>query len=159
MLLALVVISCAGLVAVPASWAVRKQLQAERGEATPEAAARVWLLKLSAGEEVGLSRVLAGARHDELRQQWRDYRAEMTGTGREPSKLESVGPSAIEHQGADRASVTDQVRAVWWNDAQILAGTAHPWRWELRKDRGGWRVWSVELPAWCGVHVRANLCP
>lgn len=97
----------------------------------------MWLLQLSAGEELGLSRVLAGARHDELRQQWRDYRAEMTGTGREPSKLESVGPSAIEHQADGRATVTEQVRAVWWDDAQILAGTAHPWRWELREDRGG----------------------
>ncbi|WP_262285547.1 hypothetical protein [Micromonospora sp. MA102] len=28
-----------------------------------------WLLKLSAGEELGLSRVLAGPRHDQLRQQ------------------------------------------------------------------------------------------
>ncbi|MFG3690584.1 hypothetical protein [Micromonospora sp. NPDC047740] len=61
-----------------ASWAVRKQVEAERGEATPEAAATVWLLKPSAGEELGLSRVLAEPRHDELRQQWRDYRDEMT---------------------------------------------------------------------------------
>ncbi len=105
-----------------------------------------------------MSRVLAGSRHDELRQQWRSYRSDMTGSGREPSKLESVGPSVVEHQGADEATVTEQVRAVWWDGPQILAGTAHPWRWELRQDDGGWRVWSVDLPEWCGVHVRANLC-
>ena len=74
-----------------ASWVVRKQLEAERGET----AATVWLLKLSAGEELGLSRVLAEPCHDELCQQWRDYRDEMTSPARPPSKLESVGPSAI----------------------------------------------------------------
>ncbi|WP_327030094.1 hypothetical protein OG989_07595 [Micromonospora sp. NBC_01740] len=34
-------------------------------------------MRLSAGEEIGLSRVLAGPRRDELLRQWRDYRAEM----------------------------------------------------------------------------------
>ncbi|MFE2615609.1 hypothetical protein ACFXA2_18555 [Micromonospora chalcea] len=147
-----------GLVAVPASLAVRKQLEAERGEATPEAAATLWLLKLSAGDELGLSRVLAGPRHDELRRQWRDYRAEITSTARPPSKLESVGPMTIEHQGNGRATVVQQVRAVWWDGPQILAGVDHPWRWQLRKDDGGWRVWSVELPRWCGTHVRVEVC-
>lgn len=156
--MALVAVVCAGLVAVPASWAVRKQLDAERGEATPEAAATVWLLKLSAGDELGVSRVLVRSRHDELRQQWSRYRAEMNRSNRPPSKLEAVGPSVIEHQGDDRATVVEQVRAVWWDDGKILSGTEHPWRWELRKDAGGWRVWSVELPSWCGVHVRADVC-
>ncbi|MBY8873203.1 hypothetical protein K7640_15310 [Micromonospora sp. PLK6-60] len=55
---------------------MRKKLEAEQDEAAPKAAARVWLLHLSAGEELGLSRVLVGSRHDELRQQWRDCRAE-----------------------------------------------------------------------------------
>ncbi|MFE9204684.1 hypothetical protein [Micromonospora sp. NPDC007230] len=143
---------------MPASWAVRKQLEAERGEATPEAAATVWLLKLSADEEIGLSRVLAAPRHDELRQQWSDYRDEMNGSRRPPSKLESVGPSVIEHQGDDRATVAEQVRAVWWDGPNILAGSDHQWRWELRRDDGGWRVWSVELPPWCGGHVRVDVC-
>ncbi|WP_433284163.1 hypothetical protein [Micromonospora sp. CA-244673] len=158
MLAALVAVVCAGLLAVPASWAVRKQLEAERGEATPEAAARVWLLRLSAGDELELSRVLARSCHDELRQQWSRYRAEMSRSGHPPSKLEAVGPRVIEHQGDDSASVVEQVRAVWWDDGAILASAEHPWRWELRKDSGGWRVWSVELPLWCGVHIRADLC-
>lgn len=44
------------------SWAVRKQAEAERGEASPESAALVWVLQLSAGEELRLSRVLAKPR-------------------------------------------------------------------------------------------------
>ncbi|SCG75949.1 hypothetical protein GA0070609_5189 [Micromonospora echinaurantiaca] len=158
MLLALAVILCGGVVAIPASWAVRKQVEAERGESSPEAAVAVWRLQLSAGEQLGLSRVLAKPRHDELLAQWRDYRAEMTRTGRPPSKIEAVGRSVVEHQGDDRATVVEQIRAVWWQETTILDGTAHPWRWEVRKDRGGWRVWSADLPAWCGVHVRAELC-
>nr|WP_173476917.1 hypothetical protein [Micromonospora rosaria] len=86
MLLALAAIVCAGLVAVPAGWAVRMQLEAERGEAAPEAAATVWLLKLSAGDDIGLSRVLAEGRHDELRRQWHGYRDEMARSRRPPSK-------------------------------------------------------------------------
>ncbi|NES29888.1 hypothetical protein GCE86_24695 [Micromonospora terminaliae] len=115
-------------------------------------------MKLSAGDELGMSRVLAKRRHDELRQQWRDYRAEMTSSGRPPSKLEAVGQMTIEHQGDDRATVVEQVRAVWWDGPHLLAGDDHPWRWELREDGSGWRVWSVDLPPWCGVHVRADVC-
>ncbi|MGN9803451.1 hypothetical protein [Micromonospora sp. L32] len=158
LLMALVAILCAGLVAIPASWAMRKQLEAERGEASPEAAVAVWRLQLSAGEELGVSRVLAEERHDELLAQWRDYRAQMTRSGNPPSKIEAVGPSVVERQGDDRASVVEQIRAVWWQGPTSLAGTEHPWRWEVRKDGGGWRVWSADLPAWCGVHVRAELC-
>ncbi|WP_262285548.1 hypothetical protein [Micromonospora sp. MA102] len=65
---------------------------------------------------------------------------------------------AIEHQGDDRTTVAQQIRAVWWDGPRILAGLDHPWRWKLRKDDGGWRVWSVELPPWCGTHVRTDAC-
>ncbi|MGC4788725.1 hypothetical protein ACLQ22_12950 [Micromonospora sp. DT178] len=115
-------------------------------------------MKLSAGDGIGLSRVLAEERHDELRRQWQSYRDEMTRSQRPPSKLEATGAAVIEHQGDDRATVVEHVRGVWWDEGMSLAGSAHPWRWELRKDDGGWRVWSVELPAWCGVHVRTDVC-
>jgi hypothetical protein len=143
-LLALVTIVCAGVIAVPASWAVWKQAEADRGEATPEAAATVWRLKLSAGDESGVSRVLAKSRHAELPEQFVRYREDMAGLARPVSKLEAVGTSVIEHQGDDRATVEEQVRGVrWGDDGTNLAGTAHTWRWELRKDLGGWRVWSL----------------
>ncbi|WP_328851208.1 hypothetical protein OG994_25545 [Micromonospora globbae] len=159
MLLALVAVVCAGLVAVPATWAVRKQLEADRGEASPESAALIWVLKLSAGDELGLSRVLAKPRHDLLLRQWRDYRATIDSTGKPPSKITTTGPSVVEHQGDDRAMVTEQVQAIWWDGPTALAGTPQPWRFEVRRDRGGWRIWLVELPPWCGGHVRADLCP
>ncbi|MFG2108654.1 hypothetical protein [Micromonospora chersina] len=109
------------------------------------------------GERIGLSRVLAGGRHDELLRQWREYRGEME-RGNVPSKLDVVGAIDVEDQGDDRAGVTTQVHAVWWNEQVNLGGDAHPWRFETRRDAGGWRVWAADLPPWCGVHVRADVC-
>jgi hypothetical protein len=154
----LVAVVCAGLVAVPATWAIQKQAEAERGEVSPESAALVWVLQLSARDELGLSRVLAKPRHDELLGQWREYRDVIESTRKPPAKITTSGPSVVEHQGDDRATVTEQIHAVWRDGPTILAGEAHPWRFEVRKDRGGWRIWSADLPPWCGVHVRADLC-
>ena len=78
--------------------------------------------------------------------------------GNVPSNLETVGPIDVEDQGDDRATVTAQVQAIWWSEQTNLSGTAHPWRFETRRDAGGWRVWVAELPPWCGVHVRADVC-
>ncbi|WP_165439893.1 hypothetical protein [Micromonospora kangleipakensis] len=144
-MLSLVAVLCTGIVAVPVSWAVLRQAQAERGEATPDAAVSLYVLQMSSGEEIGLSRVLAGRRHDELLRQWRQYRGEME-RGNVPSKLETVGLIDVEDQGDDRATVTAQVHAVWWNELTNLSGAAHAWRFETRRDAGGWRVWAVDLP-------------
>ncbi|WP_200215624.1 hypothetical protein [Micromonospora coerulea] len=157
MALSLVAVLCTGVVAVPVSWAVRRQVEADRGEASPDAAVNVYVLQMSSGEEIGLSRVLAGRRHDELLRQWRQYRGEM-GRGNVPSKLEVVGLIDVEDQGDDRATVTAEVHAIWWNEKVNLSGDAHPWRFQARRDAGGWRVWAVDLPLWCGVHVRADTC-
>ncbi|MFU8871036.1 hypothetical protein [Micromonospora sp. SL4-19] len=112
---------------------------------------------MSSGVEIGLSRVLAARHHDELLRQWRQYRGEMQ-RGKVPSKLETVGPIDVEDQGDDRATVTAQVHPIWWNEQINLSGTAHPWRFETRRDAGGWRVWAADLPPWCGVHVRPDTC-
>ncbi|SCF28289.1 hypothetical protein GA0074696_4062 [Micromonospora purpureochromogenes] len=102
----------------------------------------VYVLQMSSGEEIGLSRVLAPRRHDELLRQWRQYRGEME-RGKAPAKLETVGPIDVEDQDDDGATVTVQVH--WWNE-------------HTNRDAGGWRVWAAHLPAWCGVHVRADAC-
>lgn len=155
--LSLVAVLCTGIVAVPVSWAVLKQAEAERGEASPDAAVNVYVLQMSSGEELGLSRVLAARHRDELLRQWRHYRGEMQ-RGEVPSKLGTVGPIDVDSQGEGRATVTVHVRAIWWRGQTILNGTEQPWRFEARRDDGGWRVWAANLPPWCGVHVRADAC-
>ncbi|WP_319462661.1 hypothetical protein [Micromonospora sp. RTP1Z1] len=117
----------------------------------------VYVLQMSSGEELGLSRVLVAGRHDELLRQWRQYRGEME-RAKTPSKLETVGPIDVEDQGRNRATVTAQVRPIWWSGQTSLSGTAHPSRFETRRDAGGWQVWAADLPTWCGVHVRADAC-
>jgi hypothetical protein len=63
----------------------------------------------------------------------------------------------------DRATVVDSYRVtrrpppqqrpdgagtVWYD------GSPHQWRAEVRRDGGGWRLWSVVLPGWCGTYSR-----
>lgn len=156
-LLSLVVLACSGVLAVPAAWAVKIQVQADSGEPAPDAAVAVYLLRLSSGDSSGLRRVLAAERRDDLFDQWGAYRAEMLRSGNPPSKLES-GPLQVNHVRDGAALVATEVHAVWWQDRLSLVGDRHAWRFEVRKDWGGWRVWKVEAPAWCGVYIRASRC-
>jgi hypothetical protein len=62
----------------------------------------------------------------------------------------------------DRASVVDSYRVRWTpptDEQRRLAssgpvvwfnGTSRQWRAEVRRDRTGWRLWSVTMPPWCG---------
>jgi hypothetical protein len=157
---AAVVLCCAGVVAVPVVWLARQTIAADEGETTPAAAVNVYLLQLDSGEELGLRRVLAGERRDELLDQWRAIRRDIERTDPRPSKLEN-GPryDVDEDQGDGQARVAVDVRGVWWQgNGLAVTGTTHPWRFELRRDSGGWRVWSVEPHPWCGGHVRADAC-
>jgi hypothetical protein len=157
--LAVVGVLCGGVVAVPVVWVVRGTIAAGQGEATPDAAVNVYLLQTSAGEEIGLRRVLAPGRRDDLLRQWRAYRADMT-RSTPPDKLSTAGID-ISHQGDDRAAASMTVRGTWWSagggGTSMVSGGA-VWRFEVRRDRGGWRVWSADLPAWCGTYVRVELC-
>ncbi|WP_334431346.1 hypothetical protein [Micromonospora sp. CPCC 206060] len=155
-LLALVVFVCTGALSVPAGWAVSLQVEAERGEPAPSAAALVYLLRLSSGDDGGLYRVLAADRRDSLVDQWRGYRADMR-RATPPSKLES-GPLQVTHLREGVALVVTDVYAVWWQDRLSMSGSRHHWRFEVRKDQGGWRVWKVEAPAWCDTYVRTDRC-
>ncbi|WP_405100743.1 hypothetical protein [Micromonospora sp. NBC_01412] len=156
-LLSFVVLACTGALAVPAAWAVRAQVEAERGEQAPDAAVAVYLLRLSSGDDGGLRRVLAADRRDDLVGQWRAYRVEMSRSANPPSKLES-GPLQVDHVRGGVVLVVTEVHAVWWQDRVSLVGSRHPWRFEVRKDYGGWRVWTVEAPAWCGGYIRTSHC-
>ncbi|WP_130407068.1 hypothetical protein [Micromonospora violae] len=140
------------------SWFAVKTAEADRGQAAPEAAVNVFMLALSSGEELGLRAVLAPKQRNELLDEWRDIRRDITRTDPQPSKV-SAGVFDVEDQGDDRAQVATPVQAVWWgHDGLSMTGTPHPWQFEVRRDGGGWRVWSVAPYPWCGGHVRADAC-
>ncbi|WP_213457269.1 nuclear transport factor 2 family protein [Rhizomonospora bruguierae] len=130
-----------------------------RGQPSPDAAANLYVLQLSAAEEIGLSGVLTGERRDDLRAQWRAYRAEMT-RAELPDKLE-IKRIDVEQQADDRATVTVHVFGTWWTSetgAGILNSPAYPWHFDTRREAGGWRIWAVEAPAWCGTYLREGAC-
>jgi hypothetical protein len=146
---------CCGVAAVPVIWFIRETAAAERGEVSPTAAVNVYVLQTSSGDEFELVRVLAKPRREELLRQWRAYQVEMNRGGR-PSELEALAGDEVDQVDEDQAVVVTQVRAIWWpTDGSGLAlhGTPHPWRFEVHKDRGGWRVWAVD-PAALVCHRR-----
>ncbi|MDI5937933.1 MULTISPECIES: hypothetical protein [unclassified Micromonospora] len=146
----------AGPAAAGAGWVATKTVEADRGQPTPDAAANVFMLAVSSGEELGLRAALAPSRRDELVDEWRRIRGDITRTSPQPSKV-SAGVFVVDDQGDDRAQVVTEVQAVWWGTVS-MAGTPHAWRFETRRDGGGWRVWSVDPHPWCGGHVRAEAC-
>lgn len=157
--LAASLVLCVDTAAVPVGWLAYQTYAAGRGEADPQAAITVYIAGLSADEELGVSRVLASKRHDELLSQWRAYRAEIERSD-PPSKFE-ITDYATEEQDDNRATVAAYVQPVWWSrdgSGISLHGTAHAWKFETRRDRRGWRVWHAELPTWCGTVVRTDAC-
>ncbi|MFI7022790.1 hypothetical protein ACIBMZ_08750 [Micromonospora sp. NPDC049900] len=146
--------------AAGAGWVMVKTRQAEQGQPTPAAAANVFMLAVSSGQELGLRAVLAPERRDELVAEWRSIRRDISRTAPNVSKV-STRSFVVEDQADDRAMVVTEVYPVWRSvevGGLMVHGSSHPWRFEARRDGGGWRVWSVAPYAWCGGHVRASAC-
>ncbi|RUL90963.1 hypothetical protein [Verrucosispora sp. FIM060022] len=149
-----------GVAAAGVGWLVVKTHQADQGQPTPAAAANVFMLAVSSGEELGLRAVLAPERRDQLVEEWRSIRDDISRTYPNVSKV-STRALVVEDQADDRAQVVTEVYPVWWSvDAGglMMHGSPHPWRFETRRDDGGWRVWSVDPHPWCGGHVRVSAC-
>ncbi|MFF5071611.1 hypothetical protein ACFY2R_10495 [Micromonospora olivasterospora] len=140
-------------------WTTARTYEADQGQPSPDSAANVFMLAVSTGEEIGLRSALAPQRRDELLNEWRGIRRDITRTDPQPSKV-STGVFVVEHQDDDRAQVVTDVQAVRWGEgfSGSITGTPRPWRFEVHRDGGGWRVWAVDPHPWCGGHVRASAC-
>ena len=146
--------------AAGAGWGMVKTRQVEQGQPSPAAAVNVFMLALSSGEELGLRSALAPERRDELVDEWRSIRRDISRTAPNVSKV-STRAFVVEDQADDRAEVVTEVYPVWRSvevGGLMVDGSSHPWRFEARRDDGGWRVWSVAPYTWCGGHVRASAC-
>jgi hypothetical protein len=150
----LLVCCCGVPVGVPLWWVVSQTVKAGKGEASPAAAATVYLMDLGYGRDSDNELPLFDDdRQAELVQQWNALRATMAAAAMgAPSAFDSgtldVGP--IE---GGRATVTTSVVATWWSKTGgggSLRSHALPWTFETRDD-DGWRISRVTAPPWCGA--------
>jgi hypothetical protein len=133
---------------------------ANAGEASPDAAAYGWVLAFNPGQrddDVGISRLVASSRRGGLLRQRRDY-------------IRAIETDAVEHGWSPVEFSTnggredtrelhgDAATAVLWIETEYrdsahpgttFVGVARQWRFQLRHDGGGWRVWSFDPPPWC----------
>lgn len=116
-----------------------------------------------------VSKDLAGARRAALLKQRQQFigamRADAADNGGAPPSLSSaddVHPARTQVTG-DGATVVVYVKAVWpltgRTGAQWIESGALPWRFEVRHDRPGWRIWAATMPAWCGGYSRCGAKP
>lgn len=59
----------------------------------------------------------------------------------------------------DTATVTMEVAARWPNEADRALwfySEAGTWRFDVRRDSAGWRIWTVDMPPWCGTYSRCT---
>lgn len=152
-----------GVGLVPVVWTVHQTVQAGKGEKCAMCAALVYIHSVDDGQQHTVFRVLDGAQRDALLDQWHRYQADVTRSVDRPSKLEAGGAAATETRaGEGRVQVVLPVRSVWFDTSETtgrslsLNGGWVPWRFEVHNNRGGWRIWSAELPSWCGSHAK---CP
>lgn len=157
--LVMVAFLCSGIgVAVPAVLLLDYTARQGDPPATPTEAADLYLLQLDHGEEVGLRRALADSRQDELVEQWGALKAMVERTDPAPDKLQ-WSTFNVEDQGGGKTAVTVPVNATWWGERGMsMVGEAHPWRFLMHREDGGWRITAVEPFLWCGGHVRAEAC-
>jgi hypothetical protein len=164
------IVSCA---AVPVVYVVAPAVlgtwTADHGEGSPRAALAAFVYSFNDGPDAtGVDRLIVPEQRRAIGGQRRDYLAtmavDMKTTGWS-GVFETAGPQPTDHTDVrgDRAVVMASYRVRWkpppvqqtpmtgdsvvWYDGQ-----AHPWRAEARKDRTGWRLWSMTIPPWCGTH-------
>jgi hypothetical protein len=150
----------AACLAVPVGWAAVKTVEADRGEATPVAAANAYLLAVFDGsdDELGIRRCLCGSRQSELLTEARALRAELAKV-KTDAKVESADWKSLESDGAVSALISFRFTLIDPNTGSVtfMKGSQHEWRFQATKERGvdgGWKVCRVYAPPLCGNHIR-----
>jgi hypothetical protein len=164
-----VVLACAGL---PIVWVVGLlvvgTVTADHGEGSPGAARLAFVYTLENGPDAtGVERLIDPRQRTTIVKQRRTYLAEMaadTKATRWSGTFETGSPLPGDHIEihGDRATVVDCFRVRWTPPADTqrriassgsvlwFDGTSRQWQAQVRKDRTGWRLWSVTMPPWCG---------
>jgi len=145
-------------------------IAADRGEQSPSAALLAFVLTFNDGDSIGVDRLIVRQRRAEISQQRREY---ISAIAADRQTTGSVGiftiasgePTDRTEIHGNQATVVDSYRVRWTRPsdaAEPRAGTLshygepRAWRAELRRDRTGWRLWSVTIPRWCGEYSRCG---
>lgn len=156
----LVLCCCGGVAGVPVAWFFRQTVEAGKGAPDPAAAADSYLLALGYDNQDGLLPLLDKAHRQDLLRQWRDFRAAMDRTTPRPSRLD-YGPLTSSLDGRGLVHVTAAVSVTWWGTDGGSSGgfrsQQHDWSFQTRDDNG-WRIVSVDQPAWCGTGGYVSQC-
>ncbi|MFD2767246.1 hypothetical protein [Micromonospora eburnea] len=154
---AVVLVSC---LAVPVGWAAIETVEADRGEATPVAAANAFLLAVFNGsdDELGIRRCLCDDRESELLTEVRAWRTKVAAAKSE-IKVESSDWKALDSDGIVSATIAFRFAQVdeITGGVTFISGSRHEWRFHAKRERGiggGWKVCRVDAPPLCGTHVR-----
>jgi len=142
---------------------------ADCGEQSPSAALLAFVLTFNDSESIGVDRLIVRERRAEISQQRREYVSAMAADRRTTGRVglfTAAGdePTDRTEIHGDQATVVDSFRVRWTppSDTEPQVGTlwqygeSRAWRAELRRDRTGWRLWSVTIPRWCGEYSRCG---
>ncbi|MFI7509598.1 hypothetical protein ACIBSS_22530 [Micromonospora aurantiaca] len=147
-------------VAVPIGWAAVKTVEADRGEATPVAAANAYLLAVfdGSGDELGIRRCLCDNRQSELLAEARALRAEVAKV-KTDIKVDSVDWKSLDSDGVVSALISFRFTLIdpTTGSVTFIKGSQHEWRFQATKERGidsGWKVCRLDAPPLCGTHLR-----
>jgi hypothetical protein len=176
---AAVVLACCG---VPLAWVAGPlavgTLNADRGEGSPGAALLAFVGTFEDGPDAtGVERLIVPERRKTIIEQRRSYLAQMAADAKATGwsatfEVGSTPGDRVEAHG-DRATVVEGYRVRWIPPADVqrrtsssgpilwFNGSSRQWRADVRKDRTGWRLWSVTMPPWCGQYgySRCNADP
>ncbi|MGC5330666.1 hypothetical protein [Micromonospora sp. DT62] len=150
----------AACLAAPVGWAAVKTVAADRGEATPVAAAHAYLLAVfnGSGEELGIRRCLCDSRQSELLTEARALRAEFARVNTD-AKVESADWKSLDSDGNVSALISFRFTLIdpTTGSVTFMKGSQHEWRFQATKERGidgGWKVCRLNAPPLCGTHLR-----
>lgn len=163
LVLALVLVVCVAAPVVAAvGWFASETVKAGRGAADPEVALLSWMYSFRDPDAVDADRYVMPERRAELARVRADFLAQMTQTAPQ-ARIDLGNGQAATRISGDTATVTDHyLVSIPLEGAGAGITSTHTkalaWTAEARRSDGGWRLWSVSVPPWCGPGGYVTRC-
>jgi hypothetical protein len=152
LLLAAVLVVCvAAPVVVFIGWVAGQTVKASKGAPSPDAALVDWMYSFRDPTAVDADRYVLPERRAELARVRDAFLAQLRQTA-PGARVEVSSIAATETIDGDRATVTDHYLVSLPLEGTVTSvhTRALAWTAEARRSDGGWRLWTVSVPPWCG---------